>query len=342
MKSIGGTALFFVSFLALLVFSFYACYLFYLERVVDSTRPPLFGSDSQVVDALKKNEKGDSYKFLVLGDSRGEFPVEEELIRAVSKEIDFAVMLGDASDATASSHKYLRATMRRLNFNKPFFYVPGNNDFGKPAKRRYLKPFTKDDFIKTYGPLMFSFSYHGDLFIAICSVGVPDLENASVDFLKSFIPKRSKYRHCFVFMHIPASIPAFDNKKFTADDRYVTLFEKLKADYVFASHFHGYQATTYHGVNYIVTGGAGADLDGKRETQFYHAIEFMVTPDSISDRFVYSPDDVDLPDWLEIRSVLHVIPFFHAYSYIWYGILLIIGWVFFIYAIFRFKKSLMR
>ncbi|NOY75724.1 MAG: hypothetical protein GXP32_08015 [Kiritimatiellaeota bacterium] len=319
----------------------YIGYLFYLRQIVNSDRPELFGSDARLVAALKKNEHGDSYKFLVLADSNGNFPVEEDLIKPVADEIDFAVILGDAADSDFESHRYLKQTMRRLNLKTPFFYVPGNNDFDAGKTKGYQKRFTAEDFETEYGPLMFSFVYHGDMFIGICSIGNNATDEKSVAFLKSLEAKRRKYRHCFVFMHIPPPLPAFDNTKFTADERYPELFAKLNVDYVFASHYHGYQTTTSQGVNYIVTGGGGARLDNKKLPQFYHSIEFFVGPESISQRFVYSPEDVDFPDWLEVRSVLHVIPFFLTYRWFAFSVvgLICAAWVVLAYFTLAKRKS---
>ena len=324
-----------------IISSAYIAYLFYLNKFVDSTKPPLFGSGQYLTDSLKKNEHGDSYKFLILGDSRGNYPVEEDLIKPVAKEIDFAIIIGDASDNTHSSHKYLRQTMRKLDLKVPFFYVPGNNDFGTEKRQKYLNIFNVDDFKKEYGPLNFSFSYHNDLFIAVCSVGNKKYTKESLRFLQNFEKKRSHYRHCFVFMHIPPPLPVSDNSQFYADSQFVKLFEKLKVDYVFASHYHGYQETLFNGVDYIITGGAGAELDIKTVRQFYHSIEFNIAPDSISRRFIYSPEDVDFPDWLEVRSRLHVIPFLINHLFFMYAILFSLAalWALLTFYLFRTRNA---
>lgn len=273
------------------------------------------------MDALKENEKGDEYLFLVLGDARGNFAVEKELIKQVSKKINFAVVLGDAADSNTASHKYLRETMQCLNLNFPFFYVPGNNDFkNESPKRNYLENFTAKDFENHYGPLFFSFTYHNDLFLSICSVGDKGLEDASINFLKSFENKRKNYRHCFVFMHIAPSVPIFDAEKIFATNKFITLFEKLNVTYVLAGHFHGYQSTNYHGINYIITGGGGSPLDSGDFRQFYHAIEFKVGKKAVSQRFVYAPGNIDFSDWLKIRTVLHVIPFCQKNIFLVYSI----------------------
>lgn len=325
-------------FAALTLFLIYAGYIFYMAYYIKTDTPSFFGSRQHLIDVLKEKEKGNEYTFLVLGDARGNFAVEKDLIRPVKNKIDFAVILGDAADSNVSSHKYLRETMSRLDMKVPFFYVPGNNDFkeGQP-KRNYLEPFSAEDFKTHYGPLLFSFTYHNDLFISVCSAGNKQLEQESIDYLKKFVPERKNYRNCFVLMHIPPPVPGFETEKFFATDKFIPLFEELKVNFVLAGHFHGYQSTLYRGVHYVITGGGGSPLDSDHSKQFYHAIELKVGNDAITRRFIYAPENLDFPDWLEIRTVLHVIPFMQKNRFIVYpiSVFLFIAWLFFGWKLFN-------
>ena len=298
----------------------YIIYTIKLSFLSNNTKPELFGSNQNIIKNLKENEKGDSYKFLVIGDSRENYPIAKQLINPVAKEINFAMLLGDACGSTRESHNYLHITLQELNLKVPFFYAPGNKDFAINNDSNQ-NIFTESDFIKEYGALNFSFTYHNDLFIVICSVGRNKYTQESLKFLKTFQKIRSHYRHCFIFMHMPPNLPVNDSSKFIADNKYIPLFEKLKANYVFASHYHGYQETYFNGVNYIITGGGGASLDKKTIRQFYHSIEFTISPQSISRRIIYSNGNIAFSDWLEEITIKTIIPFFHNNKLLMYTIL---------------------
>lgn len=120
------------------IFSAYVACLFALDKLVDSSKPPLFGSDQRLLDSLTRSEHGDSYKFLVLGDSRGNYPVEETLINPVAKEIEFDIA------PESISHR--------------FVYSPEDVDLSNWLEVRsmlHVIPFFIDHFILMYVLLFF-------------------------------------------------------------------------------------------------------------------------------------------------------------------------------------------
>jgi hypothetical protein len=258
---------------------------------------------------------------LALGDSKNNFAVLDDLLRKVDGKVDFAVFLGDATGANAAGQAYFREEMRKLDLAFPVFYVPGNNDFRPEAKNAFQGAFTLDDFERTYGPPLFSFEHGGDLFIGICSVGNAELDSRSLEFLKSLEGIRKRSDRCFVFEHIPPKgVPGYDSGEFQADPRFAEEFERLGVDYVFASHFHGFQEVESGGVEYIVTGGAGAPFDDPDGTgQAFHAVEFTVSPDFVKRRLVFASSGASWPvEMFESLLAREALPFlrFHQ-SLLW-------------------------
>jgi len=151
-------------------------------------------------------------------------------------------------------------------------------------------------------------------------VGNSDLDAKSLKFLKSLEKTRRRYKRCFVFEHIPPKgVPGYDSGEFQADPRFAEEFERLGVDYVFASHFHGFQEVESGGVEYIVTGGAGAPFDDPDGTgQAFHAVEFTVSPDSVKRRLVFASPGTGVPTMFESLLAREALPFlrFHQ-SLLW-------------------------
>ena len=292
--------------------------------------PPFLGSGKRVEKLLPVRRRDEAYSFLVLGDSKNNFVVLKDLLLKADGKVDFAVFLGDAVSANASSQAYFRESLSGMELSYPVFYVSGNNDFSSSAKNSFQGVFTSEDFERTYGPLCFSFAHGGDLFVGICSVGNSDLDAKSLEFLKSLEKTRRRYKRCFVFEHIPPKgVPGYDSGEFQADPRFAGEFERLGADYVFASHFHGFQEVAFQGVEYIVTGGAGAGFDDPDGTgQVFHAVEFSVLPDAVRRRLVFSSSSGGASSRFESFMMCAAIPLFQHYKLFWMALIVVcvVGW----------------
>ncbi|WP_129409999.1 metallophosphoesterase family protein [Marinitoga lauensis] len=75
--------------------------------------------------------------------------------------------------------------------------VVGNHDVADDGVSRYLKIF---------GPLYYSFHLKNSYFIMIDNSNEKEIDPWQMNWLKNELEKSRKYKHTFVFMHVPFMI----------------------------------------------------------------------------------------------------------------------------------------
>jgi hypothetical protein len=274
--------------------------------------PPYFGNRPDVIRMLTDQKKKEVFRFAVVGDTKsiGTFEKIAEQLRRQS--LDFAVLLGDvAYNGTESFHRWLRSEIKEYKLDVPIFYIIGNHDVEPDI-------FPVPRFEEIYGPGIFSFAYQNCLFIGLRILDEPYSNQESIDFLNQIASgPTDRFRHKFVFMHIPPPISTdFHARSFKGDAKLVALFNKLQVDYVFAGDFHGYARTRFGLTNYLVTGGGGARLKNKRFKQFHHAVVVTVSQDRVSERIIQVDKSDEFEDALEKLAVGEVYPWLFEYRLI--------------------------
>jgi hypothetical protein len=267
--------------------------------------PPLFGNFPANRAILEKQAEKDEFAFAVIGDTKSHGTFERIVEELHGVPLDFAVLLGDCSyDGTPEEHRYFRAEWaNEYAMAFPVFYVVGNHDVSCDA-------FPISRFEHDYGPSIFSFEYQGCLFIVLRILNKPFSNAESIAFLERLKgTSLEKYRHIFVFMHIPPPIStSFQARSFPEFETLVRLFDELGVDYVFAGDFHGYARVRLRNTNYIVTGGGGAHLSKKKGKQFHHALVMKVGKNSVTEIIVPVPRHLDVEDGLENYAIARVWP----------------------------------
>lgn len=292
-------------------------YTFAVQGEGDSPLPPLFGNFENNRAALEKVQQEGEFSFAVVGDTRSVGTFERIVDELRNIRLDFAFLLGDCSyDGTEEDHRYFRAECAdeyALPF--PVFYVVGNHDVSPES-------FPIRRFEEAYGPSIFSFEYRQCLFIVLRTLNEPFTNEESVNFLEKFRnADLSKYRHTFVFLHIPPQVsPMFVARTYSESEQLVKLFDELGIEYVFAGDFHGYAQTKLRKTTYIVTGGGGAHLNEEKGKQFHHALVVRVTPDSFDKRIVVMPRVNDVEDRLEKLAISEIWPWMQRHTYLAIGL----------------------
>lgn len=312
-------------------FFIFEAYVLRMQQKTKLPTPPLWGNFQGVRDVLTNAPRKDKFSFAVAGDRQGTgiYPrIVEELRK---RPVDFFVMLGDAFTGSPEDHQFFRAQLAdeyALPF--PAFYIIGNHEVENMSISR---------FEELYGPTIFSFEYQNCLFIGLRSIGESLTDRASLDFLKSLLEKALKnYRKIFVFLHIPPPVPTFDNRKFTAPEELISIFRRLNVDYVFAGHYHGYARTRYGDTTYIVSGGAGAQLDDDIIPQFYHAVVIEVGQDHVAERIIQIPEQYDIKNKLKKFAIAEAYPWFRQYKVVVY----IFNLILFVVLIFSIRYSIFK
>lgn len=279
-------------------------YALVIHREGDLPLPPMFGNFPAIRAILESAPAKDQFSFVVVGDinSTGTFERITDQLRKIP--LEFAVLLGDGSYGPAEEeHRYLRAELHEYALAYPFFYVVGNRDVSPDR-------FPLDRFERDYGPSIFSFEYQQNLFIVLRTLPEPFTNEESLAFLAQFrdIP-RDRYRHRFVFMHIPPPMtPLFRQRAVPEGDQFIRLFDEIGIDYVFSGHYHRYARVRLGSTNYIVSGGGGSRLLTNPPGQFHHALIVQVRRDSVEEDIIAVPRHKSIEDGLEKFVITEVWP----------------------------------
>ena len=224
-----------------------------------------------------------SFSFAVFGDNHGDRPVFRDLIKHINKDksIKFCVNTGDFV-VSASELQYQRYKKATKKLRPKLYNVVGNHDVYRGGYKYYKK---------YYGPTYYSFDYQGAHFVLLDNAWSKSFNYKQFAWLKKDL---AKYRDkkVFVFIHKPIFDPTDIFKDYMMSGRkvaaeLVNFFAKNKVDYVCAGHIHGYAKAKRKGVNYQISGGAGAPLHLPREWGgFYHYVKITVDKKGINAKVV--------------------------------------------------------
>ena len=223
----------------------------------------------------------DHFEFAVAGDNRstGHGEPMPEALAVICREIglvrpSFTFWTGDSiegySDTVDEANGEYDVFLRAANLTEvPMFSAPGNHEFSLDTK---LLPVYE----KRMGALYGSFDYGNSHFVAVNTTAVLDdgtLESGSLDpaqwaWLEADLKAHQSSKNIFVFMHHYPFGPVGDDPTLDSGmesaavrDRFHALMVKYGVRAVFASHDHLYWHAKKDGVDYYVSGGAGAPLD---------------------------------------------------------------------------------
>jgi hypothetical protein len=241
-------------------------------KQLDEDRKTL--SVKAVLEKLQKAEPAAGVKFAVMGDLRGGERIFSELLAQAAREgAQFAVVTGDLV-SSGQPNQYLNFAELLKNAPLPVLPTPGNHDYQNQGKGYYARLF---------GQLNYSFDLAGYRFIMLDNADgqlTPSQLSWLEAKLQTPLPK-------FVFLHVPpANIKAWDWHAFTTGaDRFVSLMEQYKSAKVFVAHIHAYDRATLNGVEYILSGAAGAPLHSQLgpQSMIYHFVLVDAAPAGVTD-----------------------------------------------------------
>jgi 3',5'-cyclic AMP phosphodiesterase CpdA len=232
--------------------------------------------------------------FVVFGDNRGgpdgrQPAVFSALVKKMAElDIDFVLGAGDYIYG-AGTEEALRAqwnaffwAVHPLQSRGRVYFVPapGNHEIqGGGGNRLFLEYFKR---------LFFSFNWAGSHFIVL-DTEVPGEESRiagkQLAWLRQDLAGAQRAYHIFVVLHRPL-FPVSIHKGDSLDeypkerDALHALFVRQRVSCVFAGHEHLYNRQVRDGVQYIITGGAGADLYASPDKGGFHHFLY-VTADPV-------------------------------------------------------------
>jgi len=202
--------------------------------------------------------------FIAFGDTRTRHDVHEKAVdRILQDQPNFVLHTGDlvASGNTPADWDRFFEIERELLRHVPFYPTPGNHERNAAVFFKYFS-FPNGD------GHHYSFDWGSAHFAVIDSneVGINPQEKAAflqaqMDWLQADLARTSKPL-VFVWLHAPP-FTAVDTRKASAAKLAAVLEPVLlkgRVAAVFSGHDHNYQHHVHAGLDYIVTGGAGAPL----------------------------------------------------------------------------------
>ena len=240
--------------------------------------------------ALAPPADPDHFTFVVSGDNRSTGhgypmpPALDEICREIGLiHPPFTLWTGDViegygdspAEANAEYDTFLAAAAKT---GTPLFNCPGNHEFSLDKTLLAI-------YKKRMGPLYGSFDYGHSHFVALNTTSEgPDgtltggkIDDAQLAWLQSDLEASKNAVNTFVFMHHyvfgppDADSPDIDTGFVsTAErDKVHALMVKYKVRAVFCGHNHIFWHKVVDGVEYYISGGAGAPLDASPENGGY-------------------------------------------------------------------------
>jgi len=256
------------------------------------------------------------FTFVVMGDNRPWWGGKDNVFQneyfaenirgANASGGEFVVITGDlihgySKDMTVVNRMWDDFDRATSYFELPVVPVVGNHDIQDRKSAGVYK--------RRIGPTVFSWDYRGCHYIALDSEvvgGIDRIAGAQLAWLKEDLKRAGGARRLFVFVHKP--LWRFGPRERWAENRWNREVHPLLAaagvDTVFAGHDHEYQRyPTRDGVNYVVTGGAGAEVrGGELEGAFFHYLVVSVKGHTSSYE-VITPDGRVPVDYVTTQSL---------------------------------------
>ena len=219
--------------------------------------------------------KGDSFRFLVFSDNHAGLVLNDsamlKAIRSMNCEgrfkktpVDFVLGAGDVT-FRGSKWDFRIFNIIRSRIKWPVICAAGNHDDDNKKAQNLFR--------KYCGPNEMSFADRNSYFITLDNT-ITNITEKQFSWLESELAKSSSYTHRFIMMHKPPISPyqqAWYRPELSAwPYRFMKLCERYKVDMVFTGHEHMFKRSSYGGVKYITTAGAGMSMDIPTSEGGYH------------------------------------------------------------------------
>jgi predicted phosphodiesterase len=221
------------------------------------------------------------FSFFVCGDNHGLHGVIEQMLDDAAVERPaFVVNLGDLIRDPASQAEALERLLehRRVasRFGGPYLTVLGNHDMSDDRGKA-------PSYAEVFGPTYCSFEY-GDCLFVVLDNAHGYMSTKQLEWLEQALAGHRGSGPIFMFAHQPpfdprpgrhhAMKPLIGGAK-----RVMELAEAAGVHTVFAGHLHTFAETRRGGVDYVITGGAGAWTH--KAPPSYHYLKVTVRGDDV-------------------------------------------------------------
>jgi len=209
-------------------------------------------------------ERGRPLRFMIYGDVRSGHDVHADLVRAIrAEDPDLAIMTGDLVDMGSDEADWTRyfEIATPLLSHVPVYPAPGNHEYaragkGGPRFHELFRPGEPD------GPGWRSYDVAGVHFIALDSTLYRSPEQ--VAWLKRDLERARHARAVIAYAHEGPYSSGMHGDNEIARAQYATLLERAGATLYVSGHDHHYERGRVGKLDYLVSGGGGAELRNQR------------------------------------------------------------------------------
>jgi predicted phosphodiesterase len=205
---------------------------------------------------------GERFLFAVAGDSRDNPKVYRRVLDAIEADgVEFLIHTGDLVN-TGTEAQWQAFEEIMAGFAPAFYPVPGNHDGLDGALDGYLAssgaPAVHYSFDRGAVHFTLADSHHG---------GITAAELAWLRGDLSVTPQPVKM---VVLHHPPFDPDGTDHIMAFGNEAFMALMAEMRVHTVFAGHIHAYARGERDGVQYVITGGAGAPIYTEDHPQSFH------------------------------------------------------------------------
>jgi len=215
------------------------------------------------------------FTFAVAGDSRGNPNIFDRVLEAVIDDgSEFLIHTGDLVDkGTARRWRLFQESM--ASFPLPFFPVPGNHDGLRGELDHYL--------IYSGAPAEhYSFDWESAHF-TLADSHDGGLDDEAMAWLCDDLSSTKQPLKIVVLHHPPFDPDGTRHTMVYGRRAFLELVAGQDVDYVFAGHIHAFVQGQRDGVEYYITGGAGAALYSDEHPEaFYHYLRVTVEGEELT------------------------------------------------------------
>jgi hypothetical protein len=247
-----------------------------------------FNYTKLIKERLGETPENVTFRYIVMGDCRD----QRDLLDVIVRHIDsldpkpaFVIISGDAvrhGFADEYDSYYLPAIAQT---DVPFFVAAGNHDVGIGGRAEEFRALFGEDSLNFY------FDYGKSRFIFLDNCSVTTQWSDALAMGDRWLKDLPQGYRSYVSVHKPpATVKKWAYHAMSMEDSkpFSDLMTQHGVDEVYTGHIHAYSTATLGGVDYTLSGGAGAGLHGRfgpRGT-VHHYVICDASPDGVKQQLV--------------------------------------------------------